>query len=157
MWRMSLRASPGSATLSSVTGPIAPLRVRPVTRRRRPARRRRMFWSQKWKIACAATARRARRKTSVHSAICTMIKARSGSKTCNLMPKLDACGMTDAGLVRGNNEDNWVVDPALSVAIVADGMGGAACGEIASALTIAAVCAYLREPLEDLPTEQRIK
>lgn len=73
------------------------------------------------------------------------------------MPKLDAWGITDTGLVRQNNEDNWLVDTALSAAIVADGMGGAACGEIASAMTIEAVTAYLRSPAEVLPPEQLIK
>ncbi len=73
------------------------------------------------------------------------------------MPKLDAFGITDLGLARENNEDAWLIDPALSIAIVADGMGGAACGEIASGLTIETVAAYLRSPLEDLPPEQSIR
>ena len=73
------------------------------------------------------------------------------------MAKLEAWGTTDAGLVRQNNEDNWLVDDGLSVAIVADGMGGAACGEIASALTIEGVTSYLRDPLEVLAPELLIK
>ena len=52
------------------------------------------------------------------------------------MPALEACGETDPGLVRQNNEDSLFLDPSLGLAIVADGMGGASCGEIASALTV---------------------
>ena len=70
---------------------------------------------------------------------------------------MDYYGMTDPGLVRQNNEDNFLVDAALSLALVADGMGGAACGEIASALTIETVTGYLRYPLEELPADQLIK
>ena len=73
------------------------------------------------------------------------------------MPKLDVWGITDVGAVRENNEDAWLVDPSLGVAIIADGMGGAACGEVASALTIETVIAYLRNPLESLPPELLVK
>ncbi len=61
------------------------------------------------------------------------------------MPTLDAWGASDPGLVRNNNEDNWCIDPALKIAMVADGMGGASCGEVASALTVEVVLAYLRQ------------
>ncbi len=62
-------------------------------------------------------------------------------------------GDTDIGLERRNNEDAWAVDEALSTAVVADGMGGAACGEIASAVTIESFLDYLRHPAEELPPE----
>lgn len=45
-------------------------------------------------------------------------------------------GASDTGRVRRNNEDSFFVDEALRLAVVADGMGGEACGEIASALTV---------------------
>ena len=48
-------------------------------------------------------------------------------------------GTTDSGRVRANNEDAWLAETSLRVAAVADGMGGEACGEIASALTIQAL------------------
>jgi len=73
------------------------------------------------------------------------------------MSKLETYGITDVGLVRHNNEDAWLVDEALCVAVVADGMGGAACGEVAAALTIEALADYLRHPPEDLPPEQLLK
>lgn len=43
-----------------------------------------------------------------------------------------SCGKTDIGLRRKNNEDSCVVRPDLAVFAVADGIGGAAGGEIAS-------------------------
>ena len=61
------------------------------------------------------------------------------------MPTLETWGTTDPGLVRQNNEDSWSIEPALRVAIVADGMGGALCGEIASAMTVETVVEYLRQ------------
>ncbi len=45
---------------------------------------------------------------------------------------------TDAGLVRETNQDTIYADDSL--AVVADGMGGHAAGEIASALTVEAIC-----------------
>ncbi len=41
-------------------------------------------------------------------------------------------GRSDPGLRRSNNEDSLVVDAGLGVVMVADGMGGAASGEVAS-------------------------
>jgi PPM family protein phosphatase len=61
------------------------------------------------------------------------------------MPSFEAWGSTDPGNVRKNNEDAWLIDPALSLAVVADGMGGAACGEVASAITAETIAEYLRE------------
>jgi PPM family protein phosphatase len=63
------------------------------------------------------------------------------------MPTLDAWGATDPGLVRQNNEDSWCIDPELRVAIVADGMGGAQCGEVASAMSVQIVVDHLRQTL----------
>src|SRR4029078_9990910 len=41
---------------------------------------------------------------------------------------------TDVGCVREHNEDNFLVDKKLSLFMVADGMGGHAAGEGASAI-----------------------
>jgi protein phosphatase len=41
-------------------------------------------------------------------------------------------GKTDIGLKRKNNEDVFVVNPELDFCLTADGMGGAAAGELAS-------------------------
>jgi len=48
------------------------------------------------------------------------------------MVGITACGITDVGLKRKNNEDAFIVRPDLGFCVVADGMGGAAAGELAS-------------------------
>lgn len=54
-----------------------------------------------------------------------------------------AAGATDIGPVRAGNEDNFLLDEALGLAMVADGMGGHAAGEVASAGVLTALRAYL--------------
>ena len=51
-------------------------------------------------------------------------------------------GVTTVGRVRKNNEDVFGIHPELGLALVADGMGGAACGEIASSLAAKSVNDY---------------
>ncbi|WP_339137062.1 MAG: Stp1/IreP family PP2C-type Ser/Thr phosphatase [Candidatus Electrothrix sp. GW3-4] len=46
--------------------------------------------------------------------------------------RLSAHGLTDTGLCRTSNEDSWFVRCEAGCFLVADGMGGAAAGEIAS-------------------------
>jgi len=45
-------------------------------------------------------------------------------------------GLSDVGCVRKNNEDNFLVDRELGLYVVADGMGGAQAGELASQIAI---------------------
>ena len=48
------------------------------------------------------------------------------------MPQNIFCGQTDIGLKRENNEDAFILDSELDFCLAADGMGGAAAGELAS-------------------------
>jgi protein phosphatase len=48
------------------------------------------------------------------------------------MLKIVFSGKSDVGLRRTNNEDTFVVSPERGLCLVADGMGGAAAGELAS-------------------------
>lgn len=50
------------------------------------------------------------------------------------MSKIISFGKSDAGLRRSNNEDIFVLKPESGLFAVADGMGGAASGEVASGI-----------------------
>jgi len=63
---------------------------------------------------------------------------------------LEVVGQTDVGLKREINQDSILIDRDLNLFIVADGMGGHRGGEVASALAVETVQAFLREHLPDL-------
>ena len=50
--------------------------------------------------------------------------------------RIEAAGATDVGRQREHNEDSFVVDLELGLFIVADGIGGAASGEVASRMAV---------------------
>lgn len=52
---------------------------------------------------------------------------------------------SEVGLVRSNNEDNYFVDESRTLFCVADGMGGGAEGEVASAIVVEEVSKIKRE------------
>jgi len=59
-----------------------------------------------------------------------------------------ASSLTHKGLVRANNEDAFVSMPELGLFAVADGLGGHAAGEIASALATETLESRIAPPLE---------
>jgi protein phosphatase len=65
----------------------------------------------------------------------------------------ESAGRTHPGKVRRRNEDSYVLDPPLFA--VADGMGGAQAGEVASRLTAAAFREY--HEADALPPDERVQ
>src|SRR4029453_17880541 len=57
---------------------------------------------------------------------------------------------TGVGRVRDHNEDNYLVDKKLALFVVADGMGGHAAGEVASALAVRIIHEELKKEKEQI-------
>src|SRR5215472_9903514 len=73
---------------------------------------------------------------------------------------IQAAGMTDIGLVRKNNEDNFAYDLRHGIFVVCDGMGGQQAGELASRIAVDTVLGYYRQrphaPSDGVPLFQGV-
>jgi serine/threonine protein phosphatase PrpC len=58
--------------------------------------------------------------------------------------RIESAGKTDVGLVREKNEDSMLLDPAIGLYVVCDGMGGHVGGQVASQLAVATISEVLR-------------
>jgi serine/threonine protein phosphatase PrpC len=58
---------------------------------------------------------------------------------------IQAAGVTDIGLVRKNNEDNFGYDLRHGIFVVADGMGGQQAGELASKVAVDTILDYYQQ------------
>lgn len=61
--------------------------------------------------------------------------------------RVQAAARSDVGRIRQNNEDSFLCEPELGLYVIADGMGGHAGGEIASAMAVRG----LRRAIEKAP------
>jgi serine/threonine protein phosphatase PrpC len=60
-------------------------------------------------------------------------------------------GKTDIGLVRAHNEDSLLIPREMALAVVSDGMGGHAAGDVASRITVETIDAYYRDTARSGP------
>jgi len=67
-----------------------------------------------------------------------------------LKGKIEILGQTDTGSVRDHNEDSIASNVDLGLSVLADGMGGHAGGEMASAITVDTVSEYLAKKLKKI-------
>jgi len=63
--------------------------------------------------------------------------------------KLKAAALTNVGMKRQHNEDNFLLVPEENLFCVADGMGGHACGEVASQLAVETCADFFKDTTKD--------
>ena len=59
-------------------------------------------------------------------------------------------GLSDVGMVRERNEDNFLMDEELSLFVVADGMGGHVGGQMASSIAVKKIHEFIHEQHSDI-------
>ena len=70
-----------------------------------------------------------------------------------LVPR--SAGVTDVGKVRKGNEDSFLIDDTIGLYVVADGMGGHAGGEVASAEAIDQIFAMVKKGMDGIDALKR--
>lgn len=63
--------------------------------------------------------------------------------------KLREAGKTHVGMKRSHNEDSFLLVPSHQLYVVADGMGGHACGEVASGMSVETIQEFFSRTAED--------
>jgi protein phosphatase len=66
---------------------------------------------------------------------------------------MEIAARSDVGRMRGNNEDCFKVVPELNLAVLSDGMGGEAHGEVASQMAVEGVAEYCLKAVQDPSTQ----
>ena len=59
--------------------------------------------------------------------------------------EINAFALTDTGSVKETNEDSYHLDDDLNLYIVADGMGGQAAGDVASATAVKVISKFVND------------
>lgn len=78
-------------------------------------------------------------------------------ESCSHSLHLEVAAMSDVGRRRSNNEDCFGYDLKAGLFIVCDGMGGMACGELASSLAVErALDVFGSLPCAGMPIEERL-